>query len=50
MSDTAKTLLMILVILYVVSPLDLVPGPIDDAILLLMTLASRRGKSRIEAT
>lgn len=42
MSDVAKGMLIILIILYVVSPVDFVPGPIDDAIVILLALASRK--------
>ncbi len=42
MTDSMKSLLLILMILYVLSPVDLCPGPIDDAIIVLMTLASGR--------
>ena len=36
MSGTMKLILLVLLVIYVVSPVDLVPGPIDDAILCLM--------------
>ncbi len=42
MTDSMKSLLVILIILYVISPIDLCPGPIDDAIVVLMALASGR--------
>ena len=42
MTNSMKGILFILMILYVVSPLDLCPGPLDDAIVILMTLASNR--------
>ena len=38
MGNFVKVLLMIMLIAYVVSPVDVVPGPIDDAILVLCTL------------
>ena len=37
-----KGLLLGLVALYVVSPVDLAPGPIDDALLILLTMASNK--------
>ncbi len=37
-----KGMLIILVILYVVSPLDLCPGPIDDIIVVLLGLAAKK--------
>ena len=42
MSGVAKGMLIVLVILYVVSPLDLVPGPIDDIIVILLGIASQK--------
>ena len=42
MSDIGKGMLIILVILYIVSPIDFVPGPIDDAIVLLLGLAAAK--------
>lgn len=42
MSGTAKGMLIILVILYIVSPIDLCPGPIDDIIILLVGLAAQK--------
>lgn len=40
MSDIGKGMLIILVILYIVSPIDFAPGPVDDAIGLLLGLAA----------
>lgn len=34
MSSFNKTLILIALIAYAVSPIDLVPGPVDDAILI----------------
>ena len=39
MNSMVKIALLILVIAYVVSPIDLCPGPIDDALLLVMSAA-----------
>lgn len=39
-----KGMLIVLVVLYVISPLDLVPGPIDDVLLVLFTLGSAKSK------
>ena len=36
------TLILIVVALYIISPLDLVPGPIDDVILAIVTLLARK--------
>ena len=40
MNDFLKGILFLALILYIVSPVDLIPGPIDDVLLLLMTIAS----------
>lgn len=42
MSDVGKGMLIILVILYIVSPIDFAPGPVDDAIVLLLGLAAAK--------
>ncbi len=35
-------LLLVVVAIYIISPLDLVPGPIDDVILAIVTLLARK--------
>lgn len=40
-----KGMLIALVALYVISPLDLAPGPVDDLLLLLFTVAANRKRS-----
>ncbi len=42
MDGKFKFLLLVALILYVVSPVDLVPGPIDDIILCLAYVITRR--------
>lgn len=42
MSDIGKGMLIVLVILYIVSPIDFAPGPVDDAIVLLLGLAAAK--------
>lgn len=42
MSGVAKGMLIILVILYIVSPIDLCPSPVDDIIVLLVGLAAQK--------
>ena len=42
MNILGKVLLLVLVIAYVISPIDLCPGPIDDIIILVLTFASRK--------
>ncbi len=41
MSDFGKGIMVILVILYIVSPVDFCPGPIDDLIVLLVGIAAQ---------
>ena len=40
MRDIKKGILIVLVILYIVSPIDFAPGPVDDAIVLLLGLTA----------
>lgn len=42
MDGVMKGMLIILVILYVVSPIDLMPGPVDDVIMILLGLAAQK--------
>ncbi len=42
MNGFMKGMIVILMILYVVSPVDLCPGPIDDIIVVLIGMASRK--------
>ena len=45
MGDFGKGMFVILMVLYILSPVDACPGPIDDLIVLLIGLAaSRRDK------
>ena len=48
MNGAVKGMLVILLIMYVVSPVDLCPGPIDDIILLLCTVGGSMLKSNNE--
>ena len=48
MNDVAKGMMIVLMVLYILSPIDLCPGPIDDIIVLLIGLASSRGSGYIE--
>lgn len=43
MNRIFKGMLITMVILYVASPIDFCPGPIDDIILVLMSLATNKG-------
>lgn len=42
MNQFAKGMLVVLIIFYIVSPLDLAPGPVDDAIVLLLGMAASK--------
>ncbi|MBR4628374.1 MAG: hypothetical protein IKO47_11905 [Ruminococcus sp.] len=42
MNDVMKGMLIILVIIYVISPIDFVPGPVDDIIVILLGIASQK--------
>ena len=50
MDGRFKLLLLAALILYVISPLDLVPGPIDDIILCLAYVVTRRRISARKAS
>lgn len=43
MNDLMKILMIGLIIVYVVSPVDAFPGPIDDAIVVLLGMAAQKG-------
>ena len=42
MSGVMKGMILVLMILYIVSPIDACPGPIDDLIVLFIGLAARK--------
>ena len=42
MNGVTKGMILVLMILYIVSPIDLCPGPIDDLIVLLAGVAAQR--------
>lgn len=48
MNGVIKGMLLVLLIVYVVSPMDLCPGPIDDIILLLCCIGGRKGVAALE--
>ena len=48
MNGVVKGMILVLMILYIVSPVDACPGPIDDLIVLLIWLASTKGQELIE--
>lgn len=42
MNAVAKVMLIIFMVLYVVSPIDCAPGPFDDIIVILVSLAAQK--------
>lgn len=44
-NNTLRTLLLIFLILYIASPIDACPGPIDDVIIAVMGIAARKRMS-----
>ncbi len=50
MNGVVKGMLVILVILYVVSPVDLSPGPIDDIIVILLGIAGAKGQKMLSGS
>lgn len=42
MNDILKGMFIVLIILYVLSPIDLMPGPIDDVIVILLGVAATK--------
>ena len=48
MSDVGKGMILVLMILYIVSPIDACPGPIDDLIVLIIGMAARKGMKATE--
>lgn len=42
MNDLMKGLVIMAILMYIVSPIDAAPGPIDDIIVLLLGLASHK--------
>ena len=45
MNDITKGMLVILMILYVLSPVDAMPGPVDDVVVALLGIAMVSKKS-----
>ncbi len=44
MNNVMKGIIILAVIIYIVSPIDIAPGPIDDIIVLLMGIAASKKK------
>lgn len=49
MNSIAKGMILVLMIMYIISPVDVCPGPIDDLIVLFIGLAARKKEIKIEA-
>ena len=47
MNGIMKGMLIAFMIMYVVSPIDLCPGPVDDIIIILMTLVANKRENNI---
>jgi hypothetical protein len=48
MNGIGKGMLLALLAIYIISPVDLCPGPIDDIILLLCCLGGKKVSAAIE--
>lgn len=48
MNGVAKGMILVLMIMYIVSPIDACPGPIDDLIVLFIGMAARKGMNAID--
>ncbi len=48
MNDATKGMLLILLLIYIISPVDLCPGPIDDFIMLLLAFGGNKISKRPE--
>lgn len=48
MNNAVKGMILVLMILYIISPIDACPGPIDDVIVLLLGIAARKRLSEKE--
>lgn len=42
MNDLMKGIVIMAILVYILSPVDAVPGPVDDIMVLLLGLASRK--------
>ena len=48
MSNVVKGMIIILMVLYILSPVDACPGPIDDLVVFLLCMAANSGVNYIE--
>ena len=46
MNNVMKGIIIMAVIIYIVSPIDIAPGPIDDIIVLLMGIAASKSRKK----
>ena len=42
MDDIMKGMLIVLIVLYVISPIDACPGPVDDVIVCLLAMGASK--------
>lgn len=49
MNNIVKGIIILAVILYIISPLDAMPGPVDDIIVALMGIGATKGASSIDS-
>lgn len=47
MSNVTKGIILIMMILYILSPVDVCPGPIDDLIVLIIGMAAQKRVAKI---
>ena len=48
MNNIGKGMILILMILYIVSPIDAAPGPIDDLLVFIIGMAAQKRTRKIE--
>ncbi len=48
MNDVTKGIIIILMVLYILSPVDVCPGPIDDLVVFFLCMAANSGINYIE--
>lgn len=46
MNNVMKGIIILAVIIYIVSPIDIAPGPIDDILVLLMGIAASKSRKK----
>ena len=44
MEKTIKAMIIIFMVIYVISPLDACPGPIDDILVMVISMAASKSK------